>query len=141
MNALIVDALKAVPPVWRRFRNWQILCDTWEAAEIHGRVEASDPMPGAGLTTISLLTPWSNSLVVRGYDINPDGSHREHEGKIMPDPHHPTGFRRTVRYLASAEVSYQRIEVLAPDRLLVIPDEPDYHRHILRRAKGSLFLN
>lgn len=141
MNSLLISLLKFAGSLWHRFRNWQVLADTWEAAEIHGRVAASNPMEGAGLTRIALKAPWSNTFEAHAYDINADGSHREHESEIIPDPHNPLRFRRTVRYKDSVEVSHQWLEVIGPNMLLVIPDEPDYHRHVLRRVKGSLLIN
>jgi hypothetical protein len=142
MNTLIVSALKASIPLLRHYQRSHFLCGAWEAAEVHGRVEDPNPMPGAGLTWMSRpATIWSESLDVYSADVNPDGSHREHRGYIVPDPACPKRFRRMVRYLDSAEVSHQLIEVLSDDKLLVIPEEPDYNRHILRRAKGLLLLN
>lgn len=141
MYQLIVSAIKAGIPLLRRYQQSSSLCGPWEAAEVHGRVEDPNPMPGAGLTWISLPKFWSKSLDVYSADIQSNGSHREHEGYMLQDPTCPRRFLRMVRYLDSAEVSHQLIEVLSPDKLLVIPQEPGYNRHILRRAKGPLFLN
>ena len=107
MNTLIFSALKAIGPLRRHYHNWCTLCATWEAAQVHGRVEALNSTPHAGLTKILPKALWSNLFVAQGYDVNADGSHREHEGEIVQDPTNPSRFRRTVRYRDSVEVSHQ----------------------------------
>jgi hypothetical protein len=142
MNTLFVSALKVGIPLLRRYPRYHSLCGHWEAASLVGRMEDPNPMPGAGLTRISLpKKPWQRQLDVHSADVNSDGSHREHEGFMVPDRTLPNRFVRVVRYLDSAEVAHQLIEILSRDKLLVIPQEPGYHRHMLRRVKASLYLN
>jgi hypothetical protein len=108
----------------------------WEALNIIGHDWI--PMEGASLTIITAPTPWSTSLEVHAHDITRSGR-REHSGKIEIDLAHPTVARRIVIY-NDQEISQQQIEVIDRNHLLVIPAEPGYLRHILRRVNSQLGL-
>jgi len=98
-------------------------------------------MPGASLAEISLRPLWSSALDVRAHDVSLDGRRREHGGYMVLDRSCASRAVRTVRYQDSLETSQQGIEVIDKDTLLVIPAEPGYDRHVLRRVKSRLGLN
>ena len=80
-----------------RFRAYKAagkLVGTWVAYHIRGRTIDTTPMPGAGLTVVSLKPHWwaadSGVLDVRSQDIDDStGRIRKHDGTIVLDPVNP----------------------------------------------------
>ena len=99
-------------------------------------------MPGASPTAEfrvrGLLSRDPGVLDGYAYDSTPEGK-REHNSYIVTDPSRPTRADRTVVYDEGFEVSHQKIELI-DNTILVVPSEPGYGRHLLRRLHGQLFL-
>ncbi|HEY9140179.1 MAG TPA: hypothetical protein VIN93_04770 [Bryobacteraceae bacterium] len=126
------------------------LVGTWGAYNIHDRIIDATPMPGAGLTVVSLNRPWcaadSGVLDVHAQDIDPaTGQTREHDGSIVLDPVKPWLATRILRYADSDEVSQQRLEIDLTDwnTVHVFPDATVatlgdvYGKHAWRRVLGN----
>jgi len=142
MNAFVISSLmRSAVPILRRRYQASKLVGLWEAHKVNGRDVDPMPMPGASLAEISFRPLWSSVLDVRAHDVLSDGWRREHDGYIVFDPSCLSRAVRTVRYQDSLETSRQSIEVIDRDTLLVIPTEPGYDRHVLRRVKSRLGLN
>ncbi len=89
------------------------LVGTWEAYNIDGRVVAHTPMPGAGLTEMSIRSryPWSagsHVIQVNAVDLS-DG--RQHSGTVVIDSVCPRLATRIVIYEPGDEVIEQRIVI------------------------------
>lgn len=109
----------------RAYRAARRLVGTWEAYSISGRRIQATPMPGAGLTAVSLKHRWwqgdSGVLSVRSEDID---SGRKHDGSIVLDPSNPWLAVRIDRYADSNEISQQFLQLDPSDlnTILVFPD-------------------
>jgi hypothetical protein len=86
------------------------------------------PMPGAGLTVVSLKPRWwtadSGILDFRSEDIDSAGQTRKHAGSIVLDPVNPWLATRIDQYADSNEVSQQRLEIDPGDcdTVYIFPD-------------------
>ena len=115
---------------------------SWEAFEMPGR----DPvykMENAFLTTITVKAWWPfepRVLDVVGHDWDADGrTTRPHHGHIVIDPVIRSQAIRTIIYEGSGEIAHQRIQFGdSPNILYVMPLEPGYGKHALRRTYRRL---
>ena len=101
-------------------RRWR---GNWEAYNLQGR-QLTEPMGGAGLTTVSLAPWWKFSvkLTFACYDTDTHGQPTRHQtGHIKIDPDDVAAATRIGRYLDSAEVYEQRLTMIDKDTVLVIP--------------------
>jgi hypothetical protein len=117
------------------------------AYNIHGRMIDATPMPGAGLTVVTLKRHWwsadSGVLDVKSEDIGPDGRTRRHDGSIVLDPVNPWLATRIDRYADSNEISQQRLEIDPGDcdTVYIFPDPTVatlgnvYGKHAWRRKR------
>ena len=108
----------------RAYKTAGKLVGTWVAYGIHGRAIDTTPMPGAGLTVVSLKPHWwaadSGVLDVRSEDIDVSTGHtRKHDGTIVLDPANPWLATRIDRYADSNEISQQKLQIDPNDCNLV----------------------
>jgi hypothetical protein len=109
----------------RAYKAASKLVGTWEAYLISGRRIETTPMPGAGLTVVSLNHRWwkadSGVLDSRSEDID---TGRKHGGSIVLDPANPWLAFRIDRYADSNEISQQFLQIDPSDRntVLIFPD-------------------
>jgi hypothetical protein len=98
------------------------LVGTWEAYNIHGRIVDATPMPGAGLTEISIRSRYcwsagSHILQVNAVDVS-DGRH--HSGTLVIDSVCPRLATRILIYEPGDEVMEQRIVISQDFRTLYV---------------------
>ena len=103
----------------RQAKRW---VGAWEAHDVVGR-DIGGRMHGAGPATVT-LPAWKTSakLYVDCYDCDDHGiPTRYQKGHIIIDPNDPDAATRTGWYTGTAEVYEQRLRLIDPNTILVIP--------------------
>jgi hypothetical protein len=58
LASIIANYLRELAARWKAYKAAEKLVGTWVAFNIHGRTIDDTPMPGAGLTVVSLKPHW-----------------------------------------------------------------------------------